>query len=213
MTFLPLRRDKLDNAVFGFFQPGTTLADNGIAGALDMIRHRRQRTLTLTGTAITGHALQRGFDVQQRACHIHQQGAIRRALAGGDGINHFKLVFNQFARLTQTKHGNRIGNLLERLALRLELAAVSFFVVDERFESILDLVDFLGQRRHHGGHSRLIRATHLGAFRADQLVRRQCITEAITLSNLTQVRAVRITLGDVIQQVLHQLRRGSLGQY
>ncbi len=203
---VPLRGDELDDAVLRFLQAGAAFAQHRVHGLAHVagqgIAGERRRAAVVA--ADTG---QSGFHVEQRAGHIHQGVALGRAAPADDVLHYLELFFHQGPGLAQAEHGDGVGDLLEADGLRLQAGRVGVAFVDEALQGVLHLGDLLGQGAHHRPHGHRVRAGHALAFGIDQIVRGQCLVQAEAGAHLADARAVVLRLGDVIKQVLEELRR------
>ena len=111
---IPLGGNELDDGVFRLLQPRTRLADNQAMDLPDIGGWEVTVLAAMLSCGAANHAGERRFDVQQRACDIHQSCVVRLLAPIRQTFDQADLVQNDPPWLTKTEHSERIGYLLER---------------------------------------------------------------------------------------------------
>ena len=201
---VPLRSDELDDGVLGLFQAIARFLDHHLMNLPD-IGGRQLALFVACAFHRASHACQGGFDIQQGAGHIHQQRIARLTLAAGQRANHIQLINDDFARLAKAQYRQGIGNLLEGRIQGVEIGQILAITAHEQVEAVFDAHQLLAQCGDHRAHGITVRACQAGTFFVNQVVARQGLVKTVAILQRDNAWRAGGGLGDIEQQVFHQL--------
>ncbi len=206
VLMVPLGGDEFDDRVLGLLQASSRLANHQAMN----LRHVGGGQMALFAPLIrctAHHAGQRRLDIQQCTCDIHQRRVVRLPLPLSQGFDHADLIEHDPPGLTETQHGERIGDLLERRLQRAKLGQPKAITAHEQVQAVLDSNQLLAQSGHDRAHRSSVRTRQLGALLIDQGTVRQRIIQAVFGFQRLDAWGLGRCLGYVEEQVLDQLVR------
>ncbi|MCY1392974.1 hypothetical protein D9M71_78600 [compost metagenome] len=206
---VPLRSDELDDGVLGLLQAIARLLDHQLVD----LRHVGGGQMVFFRRALlrrADHAGQGGFDVEQCTGHIHQHRIAGITLPQGEAVDDVDLVKDHPARLAEAEHRQRVGDLLERRQQGIQFGDAGAVAAHEQVEAVLDPHQLFTEGGDHRAHGVAVGTGETGTLLVHHRGVGQGLVEAIAFFQGADARRLGRGLGDIEQQILHQLFRGRL---
>ena len=112
--------------------------------------------------------------------------------------------------MTETQHGEGVGNLLEWRSEGIQIGNLRTVAAYEQIKAVLDPHQLFTECGDYRTHGVAVRTGQASPLFVDNIVVRQRIVEAILFFEITHTRRLRRRLGHIEQQVLAQLVGSSL---
>ena len=209
MLTIKTARQRVADQVFGFIEDDARFFDHPLVN-LHQVGGRQAAFFTLRRLDSTHHARQRGFDVQQRRCHIHQHGIRGFALTLGQALDHGQLVDDDLAWLAETQHGQGVGDLAQGRHQTVEFGHMRAVTAHKQVKTLFDPHQLIAQGGHHRAHGVPVGTGEARTLFVDHCRVGHGFVQLVMVFQTEHFRRRALGLGDVKQQAGEQHIRGRL---